>query len=67
MTNSPGTVAVNIKPDAKFRVQTARELLFCFAHEVVKWNDLQFKIKLSIVSKITMYRWEDTCIYIIML
>jgi len=51
--NSPGTVAVNIKPDAKFRVQTARELLFCFAQEVVWRNDLQFKTKLSFGSKIT--------------
>jgi len=42
MTNSPGSVAVNIKLDAKFRVHTAKELLFCFAQEVVRWNDFQF-------------------------
>jgi hypothetical protein len=53
MLSSPGTVAVNIKPDAKFRVQTAGELLFCFAQEVLRWNDLHFKINLSFGSKIT--------------
>jgi hypothetical protein len=41
--NSAGSVAVNIKPDAKFRVHTATDLLFCFAQEVIRWNDFQFK------------------------
>jgi len=42
MNNSPGSVAVNIKLETKFKVHTAKELLFCFAQEVVGWNDFQF-------------------------
>jgi len=42
MMNSPGSVAVNIRPDAKFRFHTATNLLFCFAQEVARWNDFQF-------------------------
>jgi hypothetical protein len=67
MMNSPGSVAVNIKLDAKFRVHRATELLFCFPQELARWNDFQFKKELSFGPNITEKGWEDTCMYIIML
>jgi hypothetical protein len=42
MMNSPGSVALNIKLDAKFRVHRAKELLFYFPQEVARWNVYQF-------------------------
>ena len=50
MMNSPGSAA-NIKTDAKFRVHTAINLLFCFLQEVVRWNELQLQKKIVIWLK----------------
>jgi len=63
MMNSPGSVAVNIKPDAKFRVHTARELLFCFAQEVVRWKDLQLKKKNSHLAQKLLSNGGRTHVY----
>jgi len=50
--NSPASITVNIKPDAKFRVHTTTELLFCFAQEVVRWNDFQFYKNCHLAQKL---------------